>query len=226
MNITQLLIAVFCVIVLNWLWDMRQTNNSPLTANEELQAEAELNKKKKTDASVKVFLITLVMIPLGIILWISNGWFETYNKAKETLDWQESNGIVVEKNVKVFNEGQVGKGVGFRAPKPLLVPEVIYKYKTRDDHDLEQERISNTIGYLNISPFNDEEDVKKYLEQFPEVGQSLIIYTKQTKDKHGFIIKSESVLKPGTKGTEYLGISISGFFILLLLLIIKKIIQA
>jgi len=203
MNLTQTLIIIGLLFALNLLWSLKSNNIESNDQNNSTEI------KKEKSIAEKSFYTVILLIPFILCLWMTNIWFEAYNKSMQAINWEKVTGIVLDKRVGdiVLSGTDVNNNVRGSNFKPYIE----YEYTLNG-----VEYSSSRISYLKLTEYYEDYDVEKYLEQFPAIGEKITIHAREYKTKFG-INKSESTLKVGTDGIEYMGVMITSIICILCL---------
>ncbi len=209
MNLTQVLSIIITLILLNLLWGLKpQKIKDPTVV-------VSVDKSKETGSAEKIFFTALLLIPLILCLWMINIWFTSYNQSMQAVNWNVVTGVVLEK--RVGDVAVSGDYVNNNVRGNNYQPYIEYAYTLNGE-----EYISHNISFLKLTEFYESYDAQTYLDQFPEIGEKIQIYTREYESKLG-LLKSESTLKVGSQDIEYLGVTITSIFALLSLVGLRAI---
>jgi len=227
MNSSQIVITIITLVILNWLWDQRiKRKKLALVDFEKPDAEA-VEKKKKLLFSSRIILTPILALPLIMGLLFTNKWFETYNMAKASLNWEAVNGVITDKKVHTIIPGG-SKNTATKSYEYL--PLIEYEFHVKG-----KAFTSTRINYHQNLAYTETEDVQMYLDEFPNIGEKITVYTASVKipitnDIPDSVVSSDknsealqlSVLVPGIKGMNYLSLILTNIFTLIGLVGFKK----
>ncbi len=153
---------------------------------------------------------SIVLIPFGLLftligIGISLFGISKYKSAQETLNWAQTEGIILSSDV-VSKARRSGKK---RRTKTFYNSKIVYSYKVNEKNYKSSQVY---IGSLNMDVSNDSY-AKKQVEKYP-VGKKIIVYYS---DKN----RSNAVLEPGVKKAQYFSLILGLLFSLAGIAILK-----
>jgi len=227
MNSSQIIITIITLVILNWLWDQRIKRKKLARVDFEKPDTETIEKRKKLLFSSRIILTPILAFPLIMGLLFTNKWFETYNMAKASLNWEAVNGVITDKKVHTIIPGG-SKNTATKSYEYL--PLIEYEFHVKG-----KAFTSTRINYHQNLAYTETEDVQMYLDEFPNVGETIMVYTSTveipiTNDipdsvvppNKRFKIKQLSVLTPGIDGMNYLSLMLMNIFTLIGLIGFKK----
>jgi len=227
MNINQIVISIITLVILNWLWDQRIKRKKLALEDFEKPDVEIIERRKKLLFSSRVILTPILAFPLIMGLLFTNKWFETYNMASESSSWDEVNGVVIDKKVHTIIPGG-SKNTSTKSYEYL--PLIEYEY-----HINGKTFTSKRINYHQNLAYTETDDVQLYLDEFPNIGEKITVYTTTVEipisnEIPDSVITSGknskahqlSVLVPGIEGMNYLSLVLTNIFTLLGLVGFKK----
>jgi len=227
MNSNQIIIAIITLVVLNWLWDQRIKRKKLALVDLEKPDTKAIEKRKKQLFSSRIILTPILAFPLIMGLLFTNKWFETFNMARESLNWKAVNGVVIDKKVHTIIPGG-SKNTSTKSYEYL--PLIEYEYYIND-----KAFKSKRINYHQNLAYTETDDVQLYLDGFPNTGDKITVYTTTVKTpitskipdsvitpEEAYEAHQLSVLIPGIEGMNYLSLILTNIFTLIGLVGFKK----
>jgi len=207
MNITQVIILLILIILANFAWNkVLYKKDNIVDVNQVLNSPSdELNNSSNRVASTTVILSILSIIPLLSGLYFVNSWFNDYNLANDSVNWEPCPGRILSKNVVNFRSSGI---TSHQSSGLLYIPEIEYAFKYKD-----QTYKANLIDLLNEPAHGDKSKSQTVVDSFPEAGESVTVYYSPKYDK--------SVLITGFEKTNYLGLLGGWMFFIIGLICIK-----
>jgi len=207
MNFTQVIVLSVLIILANVAWNkFLYKKDSTVDVTQVLNSSSdELNNGSNRVASTTVILSILAIIPLLSGLYFVNAWFNDYNMANDSVNWESCPGRILSKNVVNFRSSGV---TNHQSSGLLYIPEIEYAFKYKN-----QTYKASQIDLLNEPAHGDKSKSQTVIDSFPEAGESVTVYYSPKYDK--------SVLITGSKKTNYLGVLGGGMFFIIGLICIK-----
>ncbi len=101
MNTTQIIGFILLVIVINYLWGIRSSNQQKHLQQESIEQQP-VDIKKSSTLTQKIVPSVILLFPLFMGLIGLNKWFTDYNIAKATTNWDMSSGIIKDKKILTY----------------------------------------------------------------------------------------------------------------------------
>lgn len=207
MNLSQAITILMVLVAINIFYNYSANQRSLDQQHTNSQKSEKPSGNKPLQPGVKYFGTAIFLFPMLAGLWGINYWFNDYNLAKETLNWNKYNGILISKDI----QGEVRKNHSrdVRATGTTYYsPEVVYQF-TVDGRKYQ----GKNIDYNSHPSYGDENKVTEYLQGLPETGEDILVYVNDD--------ISKSVIKPGTQNMSYFGLLASLPFFLIGLIGLK-----
>lgn len=208
MNLTQLIIILITIILLNSSWNILYADKSNKTSPQEKTGLVNFSSHSEKIAA-RSFFTFIALIPLLAGLWAVNHWFKEYNMARDSINWDVYKGTILSKLVSFHKAVNT---TGSESSGKLYIPTVEYEFTYNNQtvkHDV--------IDLKNHPASGDISKSEAILDQLPDVGEHVDVYFSFDHKK--------AVLIPGHHNSSYFGV-ITGFFFLFIGLIALKFIYA
>ena len=210
MNITQLTLIIIITLFLNYLWGnyIKPHAKTLNTETQDINISTD-NTKQQSRKIIKYFFLIIAFFPLLGGLWAMNYWLSDYNTAKDSVNWKEYDGKIIDKSIdQCSSAGTTGHQLAGRTYRPSIKYQFIYNEKVIT---------WDKISFLNTPCSGDQKKSQRILDSFPDIGDKVKVYFSSE--------KKQAVLKTGTKNSSYFGLFGGIFFFLLGLLGLRLIYQ-
>ena len=192
MNLSQAITLIIILIAANAFYNYRAHQKSLENNSLSSQQTKKRASRKPLEPGAKVFGTFVFLIPLLAGIFNINYWFSDYNKAKETLNWKEYDGILISKDIE--SEVIVNRSTNTSTTNTTYYSADVVYHFTADGDKYE----SRNIDYNSRPLEGNSENVVEFLKTLPEPGDKITVYANDD--------KSRSVIIPGTQNMSYFGL--------------------
>jgi hypothetical protein len=202
MNLSQAITLLIILIAINTFYNYRvhQKSLDPKSFSSQ-QAEKRANRKPMQTGS-KIFGTFIFIIPLFGGIFNLNYWFKDYNLARETVNWNKYEGVLISKDIAREERETDSKKDPFKTIT-YYSPAVVYHFS------MDGEKYRGTNIDYNSHPIDaDKDNVIDFLKTLPEPGENITVYADDKSDK-----TDKTVIIPGTQNMSYFAILIAIPFI-------------
>lgn len=168
MNPTQILSLISIVIIVNTAWNhiyRKPSDNINTYYNQDHTNTTKTNKDKETDKVIKYFITFIAAFPLLMGLWAINYWFNEFNTATDSVNWEQYPGKILSKDIHYQRPaGQSGTQTSGKTYSPEVEYEFYYKDKTIK---------WNVIDFHNRPSHGDTSKSQAVLDRLPNIGETV-----------------------------------------------------